>query len=462
MQTFNDGLGQIYAPPATQSDSYWYSFGQQYNFLIDVLHGSCYYQMNVCQLQANDQGNTPFSVGDCEEGAQISARLSNAQSIVANQGSSTSASSTASASLTASSLLAYSCALASAAAAQSAQAYSASKLSADAASASAAAVAAATAEAYSASSVSAAQSSSSASPTATPTASSSGRAAGDFQTFTRATGSVTAPAVTQSNGQWYQSGSSYTTLLIALQQSCYAQANSCSSNSASVNHNACWQTQLNSCLSLAQSSSTSYSTSAVAYSSSVASANFAAESISYAYRGCPVFHHGNRRYYRPRCHRCPVQLGSPRYQPVLVQPDRCPLPVLLRSTESLRRGRCSCQSSLRADQQELLQRADQCMSHQRTHCRRQLVPDIVFRHQLRVRFSLVRSLSSAVLPVRPGSTGCSICFRCLISPIRSGVFTIRPSLLSTDSRGSLLPVRLSGQRSSIRPSILSSRLRCRL
>ncbi|WVQ99094.1 hypothetical protein IAU59_006226 [Kwoniella sp. CBS 9459] len=266
LQTYNSGLGAIFAPAVTKSGNYWYSSGQQYNFLVEALDGSCYKQMDQCQLKANQQGNTPFAVSDCN-GWQIQACRSSGSgsgSSSASSASSSSSSSTSSAAASKTSSTASSSTSTSAVASSSSSSSSAvAKSSASSSSAAAAS---------SSSSTSSSASASFAAPTAAPTA----VAAGNYQTFTGAAGGIAAPAVTQSGSKWVQSGSSYDSIYAALQQSCYAQASSCSSSSASFDKNVCWGTQVNSCLSNAQTASDSYSSSAAAYSSSVASANFAA------------------------------------------------------------------------------------------------------------------------------------------------------------------------------------------
>ncbi|WVF71809.1 hypothetical protein IAT40_006617 [Kwoniella sp. CBS 6097] len=282
LQTYNSGLGGIFAPAVTKSGNYWYSSGQQYNFLVEALDGSCYKQMDQCQLKANQQGNTPFAVSDCN-GWQIQACRSSGSGSASSSSSSSSASTSASKTSTASSSFstapASSAAASSSSSSSSSAAKSSSSSSASSAASSSSSTSSSTAKSSSSSAVSSSSSTgsasftaSSASPTATPTT----VAAGNYQTFTGAAGGIAAPAVTRSGNQWVQSGSSYDSIYAALQQSCYAQASACSSSSGSFDKNVCWSTQVNSCLSNAQTASDSYSASAAAYSSSVASANFAA------------------------------------------------------------------------------------------------------------------------------------------------------------------------------------------
>ncbi|WWC90941.1 uncharacterized protein L201_005879 [Kwoniella dendrophila CBS 6074] len=256
LQVYNLGLGSIYAPAVTKSGNFWYSSGQQYNFLTESLHGSCYFQMNDCQNKANQQGNKPFAVSDCN-GWQIQDCLSKGDSAGATSSSSSVAatSSSKAAASSSSSVTASS---------------SSSKSSSTAASSSSSSTTASSSSSSSAASSSSSKVSSTSSSTASPTTAPTTVAAGNYQTFTQAAGGVVAPTVTRvSDYKWVQSGTTYSDLYSALQQSCYAQASSCSSSSASFDKNVCWNSQVSACLSNAQSASGTYT-------SSVASANFAA------------------------------------------------------------------------------------------------------------------------------------------------------------------------------------------
>jgi hypothetical protein len=74
---------------------------------------------------------------------------------------------------------------------------------------------------------------------ATPTTT---RAAGDYQTFNTGLGSVFAPAVTYSNGLFYQSSLPYPDVYTALINSCNTQATNClaSSNVGLTDKLNCW------------------------------------------------------------------------------------------------------------------------------------------------------------------------------------------------------------------------------
>jgi hypothetical protein len=65
------------------------------------------------------------------------------------------------------------------------------------------------------------------------------REQGDYQTFNEGIAQVYAPAVTTSNGKWYQSGQQYETIYDALVNSCYQQAMNCHA-AAGENREACW------------------------------------------------------------------------------------------------------------------------------------------------------------------------------------------------------------------------------
>ncbi|OCF56169.1 hypothetical protein L486_06110 [Kwoniella mangroviensis CBS 10435] len=281
LQTYNLGLGAIYAPAVTKSGNYWYSSGQQYNFLTEALSGSCYKQMDQCQLKANQQGNTPFAVSDCN-GWQIQACLnsgsgSNSSTSTAASSSSKASSSSSSSSAKASSAAASSSSStkASTTASSSSVASSSTSTVKTSSSTSSSAAASSTSSSVAKTSTSASATTSSAAPTTAPSAT-----AGNYQTYTGAAGGIAAPAVTKSGDKFVQSGTTYDDIAYALQQSCYAQASACSSSSASFDKNVCWGTQVNECLSTASSAASSYSASAAAYSSSVASANFAAATMA--------------------------------------------------------------------------------------------------------------------------------------------------------------------------------------
>ncbi|KAL7420419.1 hypothetical protein Q5752_005390 [Cryptotrichosporon argae] len=75
LQTYTGALGGISAPAVYASGTSYTSDGQTYNNLLAALDGSCYDQMNSCQLAANEGGNTgDLTVSACE-GAQVSACL---------------------------------------------------------------------------------------------------------------------------------------------------------------------------------------------------------------------------------------------------------------------------------------------------------------------------------------------------------------------------------------------------
>jgi hypothetical protein len=101
----------------------------------------------------------------------------------------------------------------------------------------------------------------------------------NYQTFAAGAGGILAPAVTFANGQWYQSGASYSSLATALQQSCYAQANACSAGTTWPASGACWGSQVNDCQTAGNSIAAAYTSSAIVQSSKVASANYAAATM---------------------------------------------------------------------------------------------------------------------------------------------------------------------------------------
>jgi hypothetical protein len=75
-----------------------------------------------------------------------------------------------------------------------------------------------------------------------PTVTTTTRASGDLQTYNSGAGSIYAPAVTTSNGYFYQSNQQYNSLYDALVASCYVQAQTCQTTPASVlgDKSTCW------------------------------------------------------------------------------------------------------------------------------------------------------------------------------------------------------------------------------
>jgi len=49
-QTFNQGLGGVYAPAVTYANGFWYQSGQRYNSIYDALVGSCNAQADTCMV----------------------------------------------------------------------------------------------------------------------------------------------------------------------------------------------------------------------------------------------------------------------------------------------------------------------------------------------------------------------------------------------------------------------------
>jgi len=100
-----------------------------------------------------------------------------------------------------------------------------------------------------------------------------------LQTFSGVIGG-TAPAVVQTGTQFTQSNIAYPSLLTALQQSCYAQANLCA-GSTIIDKTPCFGVQLNACLAEATTVSSAFSlTASIHLASSSAAASPAAASSS--------------------------------------------------------------------------------------------------------------------------------------------------------------------------------------